>query len=74
MDLGGRETLSIRPFKNFINIQWIKILFLHQTEFKMDQKGLIMDSKGLRIDFQWPKKKCFLTTKNNCLVKIVTAY
>ena len=59
MDLGGRETLSIRPFKNFINIQWIKILFLHQTEFKMDQKGLIMDSKGLRIDFQWPKKSAF---------------
>ena len=59
MDLGGRETLSIRPFKNFINIQWIKILFLHQTEFKMDQKGLIMDSKGLRIDFQWLKKSAF---------------
>ena len=59
MDLGGRETLSIRPFKNFINIQWIKILFLHQTEFKMDQKGLIMDSKGLRIEFQWLKKSAF---------------
>ena len=59
MDLGGRKPCIIRPLKNFKNIQWIKVLFLHQTGNKMDQKGLVMDLKGLRIDFRWPKKSAF---------------